>query len=256
MLGRLGQGGPAERRGPDIAALDGFLVRQRPEGIIDLVSYLYARRLADAAGAPDPQAGDAAASQPRLAECVALLESHRGGDGGYGKAPGASISSTYHTFLAWQCYEMLGAPPANPELVGPFVRGRRRDDGGFVDLARMYAASVNPTAAGAALAVASGQADEAMLLGAIQFLLRAQCPDGGWSASPRVPAGDLLSSFTALLTLWDLGALPQANLRAAARFVAQCRRDGPYAGSPRDEQADVEYAFYGLGCRAILAGQE
>ena len=65
------------------------------------------------------------------------------------------------------------------------------------------------------------------------------------------------STFTAMLTLGDLGALEQIDHPAATRFVRSCRlRPGGFGASPDDTQADVEYTFYGLGALAILDAGE
>src|SRR5439155_5131892 len=81
----------------------------------------------------------------RVAE---TLESLRAKDGGYAKAPGAASGSTYHTFLVALCYQMLGKEVSNRDGVLTFVHSRRRDDGGFVEIAPMRRSGTNPTAAG------------------------------------------------------------------------------------------------------------
>ena len=239
-----------------------FLMRQTPAGIVDFLSYLFCwRLLAGRPPAPDP------ATRAVFGE---LLESRRCADGGYGKSPNAAAASTYHTFLAGLCYDLLGERFPQPERIAGFVRGRRRADGGFAELEQMPHGSINPTAAGAALALATGAADEEMVDGVVRFLLTAQREEGGWPASARAPAGDLLSTFTALLTLSDFGALDQADHAGARRFLAACRGPAPAAtqadsaatppagfrASPIDSQADVEYTFYGLGCLAVLGAVE
>ena len=222
-----------------------FLMHQQPTNIIDFLSYLFSWwMLAGHAPAPDTQ---------KHAVFTELLESHRCPDGGYGKAPGALASSTYHTFLAALSYDLMGGQPPEGPRLEEFVRSRRRGDGGFAELAQMPHSSINPTAAGAAMAVAGGWADDAVIDGVSQFLVGAQREDGGWPASPRTPASDLLSTFTAMLTLSDLGSLDQARLEAAQGFIESCGVAGQgFAGSPGDDQPDVEYTFYGLGAQAIL----
>ncbi|MFW6146560.1 MAG: prenyltransferase/squalene oxidase repeat-containing protein [Planctomycetota bacterium] len=194
----------------------------------------------------------AAAPPPAVEAHVAAFEALRCDDGGYARAPGAT-SSTYATFLVAMGYDLLAAAPPDTDGLRAFVRNRRRDDGGFADSARMPRASVNPTAAAVALAVATGLDDAALYAGAAQFLLASQRWDGGFPASGGAPAGDLLSTFTALLTLDDLGAAGAADGPAAERFIRACRIGaGGYGGSPDDEGADVEYTFYGLGGTALL----
>jgi len=183
------------------------------------------------------------------------LEQLRCGDGGYAKAPGGT-PSTYATFLVGLAYDLAGRTPPEMDRIGRFILTRRRDDGGFAELAQMPGSSINPTAAGAAVAMAAGVMDEAMTGGVSRFLVGTQRDNGGWPASPRVEAADLLSTFTALLTLSDLGAADQADLPAAERFVRTCRvRPNGFGGSPDDREADVEYTFYGVAALAVLGAK-
>src|SRR5205823_8300245 len=108
-------------------------------------SLLYACLLVQATGGPDVLAGSPPDWPDRVA---ATLETFRTADGGYAKAVGAASGSTYHTFLVGLCYQLLGRPLPRPEDVARFVRSRRRDDGGFVEVAPMRRSGTNPTAAG------------------------------------------------------------------------------------------------------------
>ncbi len=231
----------------------GFLQSLAPANLIDIVSRLAIERMV--APGPRPHGGESG-------EMAAKIESFRGADGGYGKVPGASSSSTYHTFLAALSYDLLGCRPPAPAALGRFALSRVRDDGGFAEIAPIPGGSVNPTAAGAALVTAlaldadAGLADEAaaaVLDGVVRFLLSTQRDDGGWPASPRTHASDLLSTFTAVLTLSDLGALDGVDMAITSGFVGACEIQGDrFGGYPGDEEGDVEYTFYGLGASAIL----
>jgi len=65
----------------------------------------------------------------------------------------------------------------------------------------------------------------------------------------------LLSTFTALVTLLDLGAMDRVDREAARRFVESLAMpSGGFRAGVWDDQADVEYTFYGLGSLALLAG--
>src|SRR5207247_879394 len=79
---------------------------------------------------------------------AATLETFRTKDNGYNKSPGANSGSTYHTFLVGLCYQLLGQGFPRPTEVEQFVRSRRREDGGFVEVAPMRRSGTNPTAAG------------------------------------------------------------------------------------------------------------
>src|SRR5947209_6877302 len=113
--------------------------------VVDLFSLLYACLLVQASGGPDVLAGSASDWPDRVA---ATLETFRTPDGGYNKSPGATAASTYHTFLVGLCYELLARPVPRPEELVQFVLARRREDGGFVEVAPMRRSGTNPTAAG------------------------------------------------------------------------------------------------------------
>jgi geranylgeranyl transferase type-2 subunit beta len=80
-----------------------------------------------------------------------------------------------------------------------------------------------------------------------------QTDEGGLRANTRIPIADLLSSFTGMLTLQDLGGFEEIDLAAMKRFVDSLELEsGGYHGAAWDPAHDVEYTFYGLGCRALL----
>src|SRR5207253_2983707 len=70
-----------------------------------------------------------------------------GRDGGYAKNVGAAAGSTYHTFLVGLCYQLLGRDFPRPGEVRHYVITRRREDGGYVEIAPMRRSGTNPTAA-------------------------------------------------------------------------------------------------------------
>ena len=223
----------------------------QPANIIDFVSLLYAGRLIQAAGGPDVLGGH----RPDWADVVAAaVETHRSPDGGYAKKAGAKMGSTYHTFLAALVYGMIQYPLPSPDLIARFLSHRLRDDGGFAELPVMKRSGTNPTAAAVALAGMLG--DGNLTRDAADLLLALQSPvEGGFHANRSAPAADLLSTFTALLTLADLDALDRANCGAARRFVESLATpSGGFRAGAWDDQPDVEYTFYGLGALALLAG--
>ena len=78
---------------------------------------------------------------------AAILESFRTSDGGYAKAIGSVSGSTYHSFLVVLATQLLDRPiPRKDDLI-KFVKSRRRDDGGYVEIAPMRRSGTNPTAA-------------------------------------------------------------------------------------------------------------
>ena len=239
----------------DVCERAAVFVRQqagKPVNIIDFVSLLYAVGLIQAAGGPDMW-GD---QQTDLADAVAAaMEAHRSPDGGYAKKAGAAMGSTYHTFLAALVYGMIQQPLPEPDRIAGFLKSRRRDDGGFAELPVMKRSGANPTAAAVALAGILG-AEAGLTRGAVDALAALQSPaEGGFHANRIAPAADLLSTFTALLTLEELGAMDRANRDAARRFVESLvTPSGGFRAGAWDDQPDVEYTFYGLGSLALLAG--
>ncbi len=68
------------------------------------------------------------------------------------------------------------------------------------------------------------------------------------------PVPDVLSTFTACVTLADLDQLQFIDVAAARRYVLGMQRErGGFAGFEFDPGEDVEYTFYGLGLLSLLA---
>jgi geranylgeranyl transferase type-2 subunit beta len=231
--------------------LKGSLAREA--SAVDFFSLLYAQQLVQLGGAPDVFAG----SPPDWPERVAtLLESFHTPDGGYAKTPGGQAGSTYHTFLIALCYQLLGKHLPDPAAVARFVWSRRREDGGFVEIAPMRRGGTNPTAAAVALLhlLPGAGLNAADTAGVVNFLAEMPSFDGGLRANGRAPLADLLSTFTGLFTLEQLGGADRVDRDALRGFVESLELpDGGFRGGLWDEGTDVEYTFYGLGCTALLS---
>jgi geranylgeranyl transferase type-2 subunit beta len=81
-----------------------------------------------------------------------------------------------------------------------------------------------------------------------------QTDEGGLRANTRIPIADLLSTFTGMLTLADLGSFDMIDRAAARRYVDALELDGGgFRGAEWDPAHDVEYTFYGLGALALVA---
>ena len=86
------------------------------------------------------------------------------------------------------------------------------------------------------------------------FLIGLQGPDGGLRANTVIPVSDLLSTFTGLWTLTESGGLDGLEVDKVRRFVAMMEHpSGGFLAGLWDDQADVEYAFYGLGSLALVS---
>jgi geranylgeranyl transferase type-2 subunit beta len=244
LLGEL-DGEPA-RRAADFLA--GQLAGKTP--LVDFVSLLFAGALLETAAGIDVFAHSASNWRDAVVE---LFERFRRPDGGYAKTDEGQSSSTYQTFLVVLAFELLGRRPAEADRVIAFVRSRRRDDGGFVEIGPMRNSGTNPTAAAAGLLTIFDAFDDEARTGVIDFLAPLQTDEGGLKANTRIPLADLLSTFTGLLTLSDLDALGEIDRDAARHYVRSLEADGGFRGGIWDEATDVEYTFYGLGALALLA---
>ena len=239
---------------PLAADVNRFLARHDPLrlGAIDLVSWLYAAVVVQAAGGADPLA-DAPPDWPeRLA---AGLEANRSADGGYAKTPAGAAGSTYTSFLVTLTLELLGRSVPAPGRLAQFLFDMQRSDGGFVELAPVTRSGTNPTAAAAVLLKLLGHADDELKSDLRGFLTEVTDPSGGVRANTRIPFPDGLSAFTALLMCRDLGIpdpLPAATVRRWAETELELPTGG-FRGAAWDTHADAEYTFYGLGLLALTA---
>jgi geranylgeranyl transferase type-2 subunit beta len=235
----------------DIAAyLKSAAAARREYSLIDLVSWLYSVITVQMVGSLPPFAGD---TESFADEVTASLETFRRPDGGYARTSEGGFGSTYHTFLAALCYELLGRPL--PDVAGAerFVHSRRRDDGGFVEIAQMKRSGANPTAAAAALLKLFGSIDDQTRIGIETFLTSVRGDEGGFRANTQIPFCDLLSTFTGLLTAHDLGFAKRIGAESCLQFVNQLEGgEGGFRGAAWDGGADPEYTFYGLSALALL----
>ena len=224
--------------------------------VVDFISLIYGATLLQWAANVDVFAGKPPAWRQATA---AAFESLRRNDGGYAKTPEGEASSLYHTFLVVLSQQLLELPLVTPDRLVTFVLSRRRDDGGFVEMAPMKRSGANPTAAAIALLRLLGQLSDAHGQDAKEFLAEMQTDEGGLRANTRIPIADLLSTFTGLVTLRDLSAfqLPPDlafDIAACKRYVDALERpDGGFHGAAWDNGHDCEYTFYGLGALALLS---
>ena len=182
-----------------------------------------------------------------------FLESLRRADGGYAKTHEGAAGSTYHSFLVALCYELIGGQVPEPERLLQFLYDRQRDDGGFVEIAPMKRSGTNPTAAAVAVLQLHGEVDHELRADVRAFLADVKGDEGGFQANTRIPFADSLSTFTGLLTCQDLGIDDVLTGAAVERYINALEFPaGGFRGASWDEQADVEYTFYGLGTLGLL----
>jgi geranylgeranyl transferase type-2 subunit beta len=221
-------------------------------GVVDFFSLVVSCYLVPLGGGPDVLADAPPDWRDRVA---GTLETFRTPDGGYGKTPGVPHGSTYTSFLVALCLQLLDRPIPDPDRLAAFVKSRRRPDGGYVEISAMKRSGTNPTAAGVGLLQILGELDEGAKAGTADFLAALPSAfEGGLRANDRIPAADLLSTFTGSWTLDQLGAASRLDWDAVRGYAGECERPiGGFRGGLWDEQTDVEYTFYGLGTLALAA---
>jgi geranylgeranyl transferase type-2 subunit beta len=239
--------------GEVVAGAASYLARQLSAQVpvVDFLSLVYSATTLKLAAGLDVFQGQPAAWPDRVA---AELEKLRRADGGYAKTADGQAGSMYHSFLVVLCQQMIGQATPDVAALLEFVRGRWRPDGGFLEMNVMKRSGTNPTAAAIGLLAIFAAVDEPVRAGTVEFLADMQTDEGGLRANSRIPIADLLSTFTGLLTLADLGGLDAVDLVAARRFVDALQLpEGGFRGASWDPGHDVEYTFYGLGATALAA---
>ena len=223
----------------------------RSVSVIDILSWLYSALVVQTVLGVDLLTEVATDWADRLSS---HLESLRAPDGGYAKSAATTMGSTYHSFLAALCYELMGRELPNSGQLVDFIRSRQRADGGFVEMASMKRSGTNPTAAAIALLKIFEALTPEICERTAGFLEEVRCDDGGVQANTRIPFSDMLSTFTGYLTALDIGRpelLPERRLR---RFLQELEiPTGGFLAAGWDRAPDVEYTFYALGTLGLLS---
>jgi geranylgeranyl transferase type-2 subunit beta len=160
-------------------------------------------------------------------------------------------TSAYQIFLNALCREMRGEPQMVNEAALQALRGA---DGGYGDRPGEVRGQTNATAAALGTLVLWERVAAIDLPAVTAFLTGMQAADGGLCAHGLIAAGDLLSTFTGVLTLVNLGGIEGLRLAEIGRFTQRLAcAGGGFRGALADAEPDVEYTFYGLGTLALLA---
>lgn len=229
-----------------------FLLRktQSQESIIDLLSLVYGAALIEAATEKNPLHGNRDIWQARM---QSMLHQLRRSDGGFARTLEANVGSTYQTFLVAICLELMGYSLPVDDPCVDFLLAQRRADGGFLEVRVAKRSGTNPTAAAIGALRTLGALNQEVTETAADFLVNIQTDEGGYQANTRMPLPDLLSTFTASVTLWDLGFLEESDIESAFRYgLSMARPTGGFAGFELDPAEDIEYTFYGLGLLSLL----
>jgi geranylgeranyl transferase type-2 subunit beta len=177
----------------------------------------------------------------------------RRNDGGYAKSSLGFASSTYSTFLALTCLQLVDRFPLQTQQSAAFVLSQWCDGGGFREIRVAKRAGTNPTAAAVGTLRILNSLPSDIRQDTAVFLREMQTEEGGLRAHTRIPVADLLSTFTGLLTLVDVDALDAVAVDPVRGYVDLLERpEGGFHAASWDVAHDVEYAFYGLGCLALL----
>ena len=222
----------------------------RHETLVDLMSLVYSAKLLEAACGLDAFRGSRSAWAERLAS---LLDSLRRSDGGYSKSFEGNVGSTYQTFLVLLCLELIEQPIPQAEHIADFLLKQRQGDGGFLEIRVGKRSGTNPTAAAIGALIVLDRMTPEITESVTEFLCDLQTDEGGWQANTRIPLPDLLSTFTACVTLADLDQLDNIDRERAFKYALSMERpSGGFAGFEFDPGEDVEYTFYGLGLLSLL----
>lgn len=248
------------RLSPSVAQRAAAFLRQRlsrRDSIVDLMSLIFAAAILELFAGEVVIPDD---DEHWRANVAGLLATMRTPDGGFAKTPEGHAGSTYQTFLAILCHELMDAPVPDPDAVAAFLQSQSLDDGGYREIRVAKRAGVNPTAAAIGSLKAIGRLEPDAHEPTISFLAEMQTPEGGLTANTRIPFPDLLSTCTGLITLADLQSDDVLHGPALIRYArAMQRRDdrgeltGGFVGFELDQETDVEYTFYGVAtlCLAV-----
>jgi geranylgeranyl transferase type-2 subunit beta len=235
-----------------IAAAAGEFLRSRllgKESIVDLISLIFAAAICELAAGVEVISDDDLQWRDNVA---ALTNGLRTDDGGFAKTLEGRAGSTYQTFLTVLCHELMETETPNIDGIERFLDSQRHLEGGYLEIRAAKRPGVNPTAAAIGTRVTIGRLDLEREQSTAQFLAQMQSDEGGLTANTRIPFADLLSSFTGLLTLIDLGSASLVNVAAIERYVQSMQSPaGGFVGFALDQTPDVEYTFYGLATLAL-----
>ncbi len=225
----------------------------RPETVVDCFSMLHSIHLIESQSAAESghEIGPALRSsiESLLDRCVSA-------HGGFAAVPGGA-AGVYHTFLAALCHQLLMRPMPGAERAVEFVLACLREDGGFADQSGAATeGGTNPTSAAVAFLAMHDALDDSIAEKVAGFIVAMQREEGGFPAHRTAPVADLMSTFTSLVTLAELGALRRIKLAPVARYVqGLAATEGGFRGTSMDDVVDPEYTYYGLGALGTLGAE-
>jgi geranylgeranyl transferase type-2 subunit beta len=213
-------------------------------------------------------------SQPMPSNIEPVLTSFRLPSGCYSRHSDSTEVSAYATFLGALCEDALGLFHEPTPSSFEAILSLQQSDGGFIDTVSTGSSQSNATAAAVGYLLRGSYPDA--LDRAVGYLKKRQfaplsidvagsagtlpakspsptTPPGGFYAHDQSEFPDLLTTFTALATLSLLGSMDGVDLKAHARFVGSLATpEGGFRSCTPDPESDIEYAYYGLGCLALI----
>jgi len=186
-------------------------------------------------------------------ETLELLGQYEDRTGGYLKSPMDTKMSLYNSFLAMLCLSKLKVNYPNREKTAVKIIKRQRRDGGFSDMGYDSYGQSNPSAAAVMTLYVFDRLSNVAKSKAVKYFSGMQVSSGGFLAHKKAPVPDLLSTYTVLLTLKALGCLGKADEEQALKFVRSLMlAGGGFKSVQIDNNSDLEYTYYGLGCLGLL----
>jgi geranylgeranyl transferase type-2 subunit beta len=222
---------------------------QAPRNIVECFSFLNVHRILNLNSAGDAK-HDPVIDLPTLKD---LLQKHRLPQGGFARSDGNQSVSAYQTFLGALCFQMLGENmPAINETIRA-IESLKRPDGGYAEFDGQAASQTSATAAAVAFLLMHDAIVPEKINDTAEYLAHMQSADGGLKVHIAVENGDLLSTFTGLVTLSALDQLNSIDTARAAQFLrGTAHPNGGFMACTGDDSPDVEYTYYGIGALALL----
>jgi|YelNatPaOPRAMG01_1025707.scaffolds.fasta_scaffold13677_1 geranylgeranyl transferase type-2 subunit beta len=152
---------------------------------------------------------------------------------------GISIhKNPYDLFLNALCLGMTGETP-------------KSSNGFAIEIKDIPQTSLLAAWAGYLLVVESNEKE--MIEACLNSIAAFRHTDGGYLAHQDAPQSDLLSTYSAFLTLGITNRIRMDDLAETARFVKSCANiAGGFSANPYDTETDVEYTYYGLGLIGLI----
>jgi geranylgeranyl transferase type-2 subunit beta len=161
--------------------------------------------------------------------------------------------SAYRTFLAMLCFQMLGEEMPHGDAAILAIQSLAQADGGYAERAGASMSQTNATAAAVAFLAMQNAFPDEKIAPVKQYLAAMQASDGGLKAHAEVACGDLLSTFTGLVTLAAFDGLNTIDMLGIAEFLRKMASPhGGFLACHGDDAPDVEYTYYGVGVFALL----